>query len=30
LHGNEPSRGAEIDKDIQEEEKEILKKKGAM
>ncbi|KAJ4359402.1 hypothetical protein N0V85_009444 [Neurospora sp. IMI 360204] len=28
-HGNEPSRGAKIDAQIQEEEEEILKKKGA-
>ncbi|QIW99085.1 hypothetical protein AMS68_004603 [Peltaster fructicola] len=28
-HGNEPSKGAKIDKEIQEEEEEILKKKGA-
>ncbi|KAF2148984.1 hypothetical protein K461DRAFT_297457 [Myriangium duriaei CBS 260.36] len=28
-HGNKPSKGAQIDKEIQEEEEEILKKKGA-
>ncbi|EAA35763.2 hypothetical protein GE21DRAFT_781 [Neurospora crassa] len=28
-HGNEPSRGAKIDAEIQAEEEEILKKKGA-
>ncbi|KAL2412102.1 hypothetical protein ABEF92_008169 [Exophiala dermatitidis] len=28
-HGNEPSRGAQIDKEIQDEEAEILKKKDA-
>ncbi|GAM90150.1 hypothetical protein ANO11243_081900 [Dothideomycetidae sp. 11243] len=28
-HGNEPSRGAKIDKEIMDEEAEILKKKGA-
>ena len=28
-HGNEPSKGAKIDKEIQDEEEEILKKKGA-
>ncbi|KAF2861767.1 hypothetical protein K470DRAFT_256616 [Piedraia hortae CBS 480.64] len=27
-HGNEPSKGAKIDKQIQEEEEELLKKKG--
>ncbi|KAF8167265.1 hypothetical protein B0H34DRAFT_681188 [Crassisporium funariophilum] len=27
-HGNEPSRGAKIDAQIQEEEQELLKKKG--
>jgi hypothetical protein len=26
--GNEPSKGAKIDKEIQDEEAEILKKKG--
>jgi hypothetical protein len=30
MHGNDPSRGAEIDKEIQEEEREELKKKGAL
>ncbi|KAK0749301.1 hypothetical protein B0T18DRAFT_445185 [Schizothecium vesticola] len=29
MHGNEPSRGAEIDAEIQAEEEQILKKKGA-
>ena len=29
MHGNEPSRGAEIDAEIQAEEEKILKKKGA-
>ncbi|PKY03510.1 hypothetical protein P168DRAFT_290674 [Aspergillus campestris IBT 28561] len=28
LHGHEPSKGAKIDKEIQQEEQEILKKKG--
>ncbi|KXL43570.1 hypothetical protein M433DRAFT_3556 [Acidomyces richmondensis BFW] len=28
-HGNKPSKGAQIDKEIQEEEEEILRKKGA-
>ncbi|MCJ1328670.1 hypothetical protein MMC10_005347 [Thelotrema lepadinum] len=28
LHGNEPSKGAKIDAEIQAEEEEILKKKG--
>lgn len=28
-HGNKPSKGAQIDKEIQDEEEEILKKKGA-
>ncbi|KAL8829214.1 MAG: hypothetical protein Q9191_002138 [Dirinaria sp. TL-2023a] len=28
-HGNEPSKGAKIDAEIQQEEEEILKKKGA-
>ena len=28
-HGNEPSKGAKIDAEIQAEEEEILKKKGA-
>jgi hypothetical protein len=28
-HGNEPSRGAQIDQEIREEEEEMLKKKGA-
>ncbi|WPH04544.1 Hypothetical protein R9X50_00743600 [Acrodontium crateriforme] len=28
-HGNEPSKGAKIDKMIEDEEAEILKKKGA-
>ncbi|KAB5559991.1 hypothetical protein GE09DRAFT_1220658 [Coniochaeta sp. 2T2.1] len=27
-HGNEPSRGAKIDKELQEEDEAILKKKG--
>ncbi|OIW30844.1 hypothetical protein CONLIGDRAFT_630756 [Coniochaeta ligniaria NRRL 30616] len=27
-HGNEPSRGAKIDKELQEEEEELLRKKG--
>ena len=26
-HGNEPSKGAKIDKELQEEEEELLKKK---
>jgi len=30
IHGNDPSRGAEIDKEIQQEEEELLKKKGAL
>lgn len=29
-HGNEPSKGAKIDKEIEDEEAEILKKKGAV
>ena len=29
MHGNEPSRGAEIDAEIQAEEEKTLKKKGA-
>ncbi len=29
MHGNEPSKGAKIDAEIQAEEEEILKKKGA-
>ncbi|KAF6229199.1 hypothetical protein HO133_007315 [Letharia lupina] len=28
-HGNEPSKGAKIDAEIQQEEEEMLKKKGA-
>lgn len=28
-HGNEPSKGAKIDAEIQAEEEEMLKKKGA-
>lgn len=28
-HGNEPSKGAKIDAEIQKEEEETLKKKGA-
>ncbi|KAI9857626.1 MAG: hypothetical protein M1824_004744 [Vezdaea acicularis] len=28
LHGNEPSKGAKIDKELQEEEEEELRKKG--
>ncbi|KAG7004957.1 phosphoribosylaminoimidazole-succinocarboxamide synthase [Physcia stellaris] len=28
-HGNEPSKGAKIDAELQQEEEEILKKKGA-
>lgn len=28
-HGNKPSRGAEIDQELREEEAEILKKKGS-
>ncbi|KAK3049804.1 hypothetical protein LTR09_008980 [Extremus antarcticus] len=28
-HGNEPSKGAKIDKQLEDEEAEILKKKGA-
>ncbi|KXT13868.1 hypothetical protein AC579_6902 [Pseudocercospora musae] len=27
-HGNEPSKGAKLDKELQEEEEELLKKKG--
>ena len=27
-HGNEPSRGAKIDAELQQEEEELLKKKG--
>ena len=29
FHGNEPSKGAKIDQELQEEEEEMLKKKGA-
>jgi len=29
IHGNKPSHGAEVDKAIQEEEDEVLKKKGS-
>jgi len=29
MHGNKPSRGARIDAEIQAEEQEMLKKKGA-
>ena len=29
MHGNEPSKGAKIDAELQAEEEEILKKKGA-
>ncbi|KAL8939261.1 MAG: hypothetical protein Q9211_002817 [Gyalolechia sp. 1 TL-2023] len=28
-HGNEPSKGAKIDAELQQEEEELLKKKGA-
>ncbi|KAL9109203.1 MAG: hypothetical protein Q9227_006128 [Pyrenula ochraceoflavens] len=28
VHGNEPSKGAKIDKEIEEEDAEILRKKG--
>ena len=28
MHGNEPSKGAKIDKEIEEEEAEMLRKKG--
>ena len=28
-HGNEPSKGAKIDQELEDEEAEILKKKGA-
>ncbi|KAF2719077.1 hypothetical protein K431DRAFT_273507 [Polychaeton citri CBS 116435] len=28
-HGNEPSKGAKVDQEIEDEEAEILKKKGA-
>lgn len=28
MHGNKPSRGAQIDKELQEEEQAILAKKG--
>lgn len=28
MHGNKPSRGAEIDAEIQAEEEEYLKRKG--
>jgi len=28
-HGNEPSKGAKIDQQLEDEEAEILKKKGA-
>lgn len=28
-HGNEPSKGAKIDAELQQEEEEILKKKGS-
>jgi len=27
-HGNEPSKGAKIDKELQDEEEEYLKRKG--
>lgn len=29
MHGNKPSRGAEIDQELKDEEEEILKKKGS-
>jgi len=29
MHGNEPSRGAKIDAQIQQEEEELLRKKDA-
>jgi len=29
MHGNKPSKGAQIDKEIQDEEEEMMKKKGA-
>lgn len=29
LHGHEPSKGAKVDREIQQEEQEMLKKKGA-
>ncbi|KAK5121715.1 hypothetical protein LTR85_004590 [Meristemomyces frigidus] len=29
MHGNEPSKGAKIDQELEDEEAEILKKKGA-
>jgi hypothetical protein len=29
MHGNKPSRGAEIDKELQDEEAEIIAKKDA-
>ena len=29
MHGNEPSKGAKIDKELQDEEDEILAKKDA-
>lgn len=29
IHGNKPSRGAEIDQELADEEAEILKKKGS-
>ncbi|KAK5130648.1 hypothetical protein LTR08_001858 [Meristemomyces frigidus] len=29
FHGNEPSKGAKVDKELEDEEAEILKKKGA-
>jgi hypothetical protein len=28
MHGNEPSKGAKIDAELQAEEEELLKKKG--
>lgn len=28
MHGNEPSKGAKVDAQLQAEEEEILKKKG--
>jgi hypothetical protein len=28
MHGNEPSRGAKIDAELQKEEEEYLKRKG--
>lgn len=30
MHGNEPSKGAQIDADLQAEDEEMLKKKGAL